>query len=144
MSKKFLTDAIIENKGEFTNYFPYFFFNTKDKFKDYPNILMVRLLTKKFAKLTIYPLKSTKIIKLVLAGFDFQNKMIQNVIKKLKKYNIIHTSGLTSLGKRPYYECYLDLSFSDKDYKDLKIVLDNVKNIFEDIKIVEIGYKLKS
>ena len=144
MPKEFLTDAIIENKAKITNYFPDILFKSKRKFEDYSNILVIRLLTKKFAKFSIYPLKSTKIVKIVLIGFDFQNKMIQDTIKKLKKFNIIHTSGLTSLGKRAYYECYLDLSFSDEDYKYLKSVLDNVKNIFEDIKIVEIGLNLKS
>lgn len=144
MSKEFLTYAIIEKKVKVANYFPNIFLKSKGKFKGYPNILVVRLLTKKFAKLSIYPLKSTKIVKIILSGFDFQNAMIQDTIKKLKNYNIIHTSGLTSLGKRAYYECYLDLSFSDKEYKYLKSVLDNVKNIFEDIKIVEIGLNLKS
>jgi hypothetical protein len=144
MSKEFLTDAIIENKVKIANYFPYILFKTKGKFEEYSNILVIRLLTKKFAKFSIYPLKSTKIVKIILIGFDFQNKMIQHTIKKLKNYNIIHTSGLTSLKKRSYYECYLDISMSDKDYKYLKSDLDNVKNIFEDIKIVEIGLNLKS
>jgi hypothetical protein len=144
MPKEFLTDAVIENKVKIANYFPHILFKTKGKFEDYTNILVIRLLTNKFAKFSIYPLKSSKIVKIVLIGFDFQNKMIQDTIKQLKNYNIIHTSGLTSLGKRSYYECYLDISMSDKDYKYLKSVLDNVKNIFEDIKIVEIGLNLKS
>ena len=144
MPKEFLTDAVIENKVKIANYFPHILFKTKGKFEDYTNILVIRLLTNKFAKFSIYPLKSSKIVKIVLIGFDFQNKMIQDTIKQLKNYNIIHTSGLTSLGKRSYYECYLDISMSDKDYKYIKSDLDNVKNIFEDIKIVEIGLNLKS
>ena len=141
MSKRLLTDAFIKKKEDFLNLFPNLLKNTEGTFKDSSYILIVRLLTKIFAKLTIYPLNRSKILKLIFIGFDFQDIMIEETIKKLKEFNIIHTSGLTSLGDKSYYECYLDLSFIDKDYKDLQSVLDKIKNIFEDIRIEEINLK---
>jgi len=141
MSNKFLTDAIIKKKEDFLSLFPTLFINKKGKFRETSFILIVRLLTKTFAKLTIYPLNKNKILKIIFIGFDIQNKLVEEAIKKLKIFSIIHTSGLTTLGDKSYYECYLDLSLTDEDYKDLKSVLDTIKNIFEDIKIVEIYLK---
>jgi hypothetical protein len=138
MSNKFLTDASIKKREELFTMFQNFFVITKGKFKKYSYLLMIRLLTKTFAKLTIYPLNKDRILKVIFIGFDIQNKMVEETIKELRNFKIIHTSGLTTLGNKSYYECYLDLSFNEEDYKDLKSTLDKIKNIFEDIKIVEI------
>ena len=141
MQEKFLTDAIIKKRQDFLTFIPSNFIDTKGKFRDCSYVLIIRLFTRIFAKLTIYPLYRDKIVKIVFIGFDIQDKFIKESIKELKKFKIIHTSGLTSLGDNSYYECYLDLSINDKDYNDLNSVLDNFKNIFEDIKIVEIFIK---
>ncbi|TFG16481.1 MAG: hypothetical protein EU531_06365 [Promethearchaeota archaeon] len=138
MSDKALTDAVIKKKEEVLAIFQNFFLAFKGKFKDSSYILIVRLLTKTYAKLTIYPLNKDRILKIIFIGFDIKNIKIEETIKELRNFKIIHASGLTTLGNKSYYECYLDLSLGDEDYKDLKRNLDKIKNIFEDIKIVEI------
>jgi hypothetical protein len=141
MSKKFLTDAFIKKREEFLTLFPDLLKNAKVRFKDSSYVLIVRLITKIFAKLTIYPLNKSKILKLIFNGFDIQNTLIEETIKELKDFKIIHASGLTSLGDKSYFECYLDLRLDDEDYKDLKFLLEKNKNKFEDIRIVEINLK---
>jgi hypothetical protein len=136
MPKEYLTDAIIKRNSEALNIFPYASQNSL--FEDFPYILIIRLLSKKFAKLTIYPINRDKILKVIFTGFSIQSKVMEELIKKLKSFGIIHTSGITSIGDKLYYECYLDLSLNDTIYKDLKNVLDKIKKIFDDINIVEI------
>lgn len=138
MPDKFLTDAIIKNKQDFMTSFPNIFIASKGKFKACSYVLIIRLITRIFTKFTIYPLNKNKILKITFIGFNIQDNYVEKSIKELKKYRIIHTSGLISLRDKSYYECYLELSIDDEDYKDLKILLDKIKNIFEDIKIVEI------
>lgn len=141
MSEIFLTDGIIKKKREILAVFPSYPFTLKGKFNEYPYILIVQLITKTFAKLTIYPLNRDRVLKIIFLGFDIQNKTVKGIINQLKNFGIIHTSGITILGKKSYYECYIELCFGDKDYKDLKNVLDKIKNVFEDIKIEEIYIK---
>ena len=141
MSKIFLTDGIIKKKRDILAICPSCPFTLKGKFNSYPFILIVQLLTKTFAKLTIYPLNRDRVLKIILLGFDIQNNNVKGMINRLKNFGIIHTSGITILGKRSYYECYLEICFDDEKYKDLKNVLDKIKNVFEDIKIEEIYIK---
>ncbi|MEJ2293723.1 MAG: hypothetical protein P8Y23_03050 [Candidatus Lokiarchaeota archaeon] len=141
MSEIFLTDGIIKKKRDILAIFPSCPFTLKSKFNIYPYILIVQLLTKTFAKLTIYPLNRDRVLKIIFRGFDIQNKNVEIFINQLKNFGIIHTSGITILGKKFYYECYLEKWFDDEDYKDLKNVLDKIKNVFEDIKIEEIYIK---
>jgi len=138
MPDKTLTDALIKKKDELLVIFQNFFMTVKGKFKDSSYILIIRLLTKTFAKITIYPLNKDKVLKIMFIGFDIQDTKVEETIKELRNFKMIHTSGLTTLGNKSYYECYLDVSLGDEDYKDLKRNLDKIKNIFEDIKIVEI------
>ena len=141
MSEIFLTDGIIKKKGDILSILPNCLFTLRGKFNECPYILIVRLSTKTFAKLTIYPLNRDRVLKINFLGFDIQDKDVKGIIKQLKNFSIIHTSGITILGKKSYYECYLELCIDDEDYIDLKNVLDKIKNVFEDIKIEEIYIK---
>ncbi len=141
MSREILTDAIIKKNVGSTIIFPNLSLSDVKIFQNYPYILIIQLFTKNFAKLTIYPLSRETVLKVIFTGFNIQNKEIEEIIKKLQNFKIIHTSGLTSIDHKRYYECYLDLSLDDLKYKDLKSALDKIKNIFEDIKIVEICLK---
>lgn len=107
--------------------------------KNYPFLLIIQSTTKDHAKLTIYPIFRKKIIKLSLFGQDISDEVINILSQILKKYEIIHSSGLLMKKKQLFYECYLNLSLTDVKSKDLKASLDKIKNIFKEIKIEEIG-----
>ena len=109
--------------------------------KNYPFLLIIQSTTENHIRLTIYPIAREKIIKIILAGQDISDEVIEILSKILKKYEIIHSSGLLKKEKDFLYECYLNLSLSDAKSKDLKTSLDKIKNIFKEIKIEEIGLK---
>ena len=109
--------------------------------KNYPFLLIIQSTTENHIRLTIYPIAKEKIVKIILAGQDISDEIIEILSKILKKYEIIHSSGLLKKEKDFLYECYLNLSLSDAKSKDLKTSLDKIKNIFKEIKIEEIGLK---
>ncbi len=109
--------------------------------KNYPFLLIIQSTSENHIRLTIYPITTEKIIKIILVGQDISDEVIEILSKILKKYEIIHSSGLLKKEKDFLYECYLNLSLSDAKSKDLKTSLDKIKNIFKEIKIEEIGLK---
>ena len=109
--------------------------------KNYPFLLIIQSTTENQIRLTIYPIATEKIIKIILVGQDISDEVIEMLSKILKKYEIIHSSGLLKKEQDFLYECYLNLSLSDAKSKDLKTSLDKIKNIFKEIKIEEIGLK---
>ena len=84
---------------------------------------------------------SEKIIKLSLIGQDISDEMVEILSNILKKYEIIHSSGILKKKRDFFYEGYLNFNLSDAKSKDLKTSLDKIKNIFKGIKIEEIGLK---
>lgn len=114
--------------------------NIKDP-EEYPFLLIVQSTIENSIKLSIYPLKNEKIIKLTFSGFNFSNEIIDEISKILKNYQIVHTSGVLLIEKQLFYECYLNLSLSEIKAKELNTSLEKIKNIFKEIKIEEIGLK---
>jgi len=110
-----------------------------DNLEDSQYLLVIQSNTKEFSKLTIYPLKREKIIKVILKGINIIEENIDIMIDELQNFELIHTSGLTQKDEEIIYECYLNLSSNDYKYKDLKVSLDKIKSIFKEIKIIEIG-----
>ena len=110
----------------------------KDRHK-YGYLLIVKSETTRFAKLTIYPIKKEKVLKVTLTGLKPIDEHIENFSMKLHEYEIIHSSGLVLVKGKIFFECYLNLSLGDEKYKDLKTLLDKNKNKFKDIKIEEIS-----
>jgi hypothetical protein len=139
MSNNSLTDAIIKKIEFLPTIVPEQIIPTNGPFKKSSYFLIVRLVTKSFAKMTIYPLNNNKILKLTFTGFNIQTGIIKETVKKLNAFKIVHTSGLNTLRGKSYYECYLNLSFNHVQYIGLKRALDKIKNKFEDINIVEIS-----
>jgi len=107
----------------------------------YPYLLIIQSTIENSIKLSIYPLKRNKIIKVTFSGFNFSNKNIDNITGILQKFQIIHTSGALVINKQLFYECYLNLSINDIKFVDLKASLDKIKNIFKEVIIEEIGLK---
>ncbi|MCK4370577.1 MAG: hypothetical protein KAW03_05880, partial [Candidatus Lokiarchaeota archaeon] len=92
--------------------------NIKDP-EEYPFLLIVQSTIENSIKLSIYPLKNEKIIKLTFSGFNFSNEIIDEISKILQNYQIVHTSGVLLIEKQLFYECYLNLSLSEIKAKEL-------------------------
>ncbi|MFX1570649.1 MAG: hypothetical protein ACFFCV_20105 [Promethearchaeota archaeon] len=107
----------------------------------YPYLLIIQSTIENSIKLTIYPLKRNKIIKVTFSGFNFSSEIIDNITSILQNFQVIHTSGALVINKQLFYECYLNLSINDIKFVDLKATLDKIKNIFKEVKIEEIGLK---
>ena len=54
---------------------------------------------------------------------------------------MIHSTGVLLIEKNLFYECYLNLSLNETKAKELNVSLNKIKNIFNEIKIEEIGLK---
>ena len=143
MRNNYSTKAYIQKKGEIDDSTVNLDISIPKtiEMQNYPFLLIIQSTTEDHIRLTIYPIAREKIVKLFLAGQDISNEGIEILSKIIKKYEIIHSSGLLKKKKDFLYECYLNLSLSDAKSKDLKTSLDKIKNIFKEIKIEEIGLK---
>ena len=106
---------------------------------NYRNLLIIKSETSRYAKFTVYPTNRERLIKILLTGLTQIDDYIENFSRQLQKYKIIHSSGLVLIDGEIYFECYLDLSLNDEEYKDFKIFLDKNKSKFKDIKIEELS-----
>lgn len=107
--------------------------------EDYPYLLIIQSTIENSIKISIYPLKKDKIIKVTFSSIDFSEEIYELITKILQNFQVIHTSGVLLIGKQLYYECYLNLSFDETKVMNLKNSLDRVKNVFKKINIEEIG-----
>ena len=105
---------------------------------EYPFLLIIQSVIENNIKLTIYPLNVDKISKVSLTGFNLSNEVFVDLSKFLREFQIIHSSGVILIGKRFYYECYLNISETEEKSKNLKASFNKIKNIFEEINIEEI------
>ena len=141
MDKLNVTDAYIQQSEGILN------INLEDslsKFEDlksYDNLLVIQSSIENSVKLSIYPIKKGKVIKLTLYGIKLSKKILKEISKLLQKFQVIHTSGFLKIEKNIYYECYLNLSISDNKNKSLNASLEKIKNIFKEIKIEEVRLK---
>ncbi len=111
-------------------------------FNECPFLLIIQSYLDTCSKVTIYPIKKEKILKVHFSGSDTSDKTVEILTTTVKNFEIIHTSGLIFKKKQLIYECYLNLNFSDEvKYKDLIASLDNLKPIFKEIKLEEIPLK---
>ena len=139
MKKDILTNAVIkENLDPFELNLTQLLSEVKDS-RNSPFLLIIQSNTENYVKLTIYPIKHQRIIKLTLKGVNILYKDIEILSNRLQKYNIIHTTGLVSKSKNVIYECYLDLRKIDTKYSELEKSLEKIKSIFKDIKIEELS-----
>ncbi len=104
-------------------------------------LLIIQSVIENSIKISIYPLKKEKIIKVTFSTFNFSEEMIDIISAILQSYQIIHTSGVLLIENQIYYECYLNLNLSEAKALGLNDSLNKIKNIFKQIKIEEIGLK---
>jgi hypothetical protein len=110
----------------------------KKELENYPFLLIIQSVIENNIKLTIYPLKVGRITKVRLTGLNPSSEIFGDLSKFLREFQIIHSSGVIMIGKRFYYECYLNLSKIEEKSKNLKASLNKIKNMFEEIKLEEI------
>ncbi|HUW90682.1 MAG TPA: hypothetical protein VMV43_09180 [Candidatus Nanopelagicaceae bacterium] len=110
-----------------------------DNIENYEYILIIRSETSRYSKITIYPIKKQKIIKLTLWGLKKIDEFTEAFSKRLQEYGIIHSTGLVMIEGLLFFECYLNLSLNEEKYKDLIFFLDKNKKNIKDIQIMEIS-----
>ena len=114
-----------------------------DNIEKYNYLLIIRSETNRYMRITLYPIKKQKIIKLTLCGLKEIDEDIEEFSRRLQKYGIIYSTGLVMIEGFFYLECYLHISLIEEKYKDLKNYLDKNKNKsnIKDIQIIEITLK---
>ncbi|MBY9021509.1 MAG: hypothetical protein KGD67_10640 [Candidatus Lokiarchaeota archaeon] len=114
-----------------------------DNIEKYNYLLIIRSETNRYTRITLYPIKKQKIIKLTLCGLKEIDEDIEEFSRRLQKYGIIYSTGLVMIEGFFYLECYLHISLIEEKYKDLKNYLDKNKNKsnIKDIQIIEITLK---
>lgn len=136
-----ITDAHIQQLEDFLNTNLRISLSKFKNLKEYDNLLIIQSSIENSIKLSIYPIKKEKVIKISLYGLKLSKKILKEISKILQKFQVIHTSGFLKIKKHIYYECYLNLSISDSKNKSLKNSLDKIKNTFKEIKIEEVGVR---
>lgn len=105
----------------------------------HPYLLIIKSLTEKYIRITVYPVEKKNLVKLLIFSKQKDEKQFPKILELLKNYEIIHTSGLIILENQIYYECYLNMDWETKKYKELKTSLKQMKKIlklkFEKIKL---------
>ena len=110
-----------------------------DNIDNYNYLVIIRSETNRYTKITIYPIKKQKIIKLTLRGLKKNEEYIKIFSKRLQEYGIIHSTGLVMIERLLFLECYLNLSLNEEKYKELNFFLDKNKKNIKDIQIMEIS-----
>ncbi len=139
MENSNITNAFIQQINEFTYACLKIPIVSFKNLYDCGYLLIVQSSIENSIKLAIYPINKEKIIKVSLCSLKLSNKIIKEISKLLQKFQVIHTSGFLKIERQLLYECYLNLSLSEKRSKDLKTSLEKIKNIFKKVEIEEIG-----
>lgn len=138
LNKLYITSASIKKVDDLSIFEINFHPNTLDISTRNEYCLVIKLETKKFIRITIYPIFKNKILKLSFKGYNLERNDIDIFSQEIKKFDIIHSTGLVAIKQILVFECYLNLNFEEEEYQYLKTLLDKNKNKFEDIKLEEI------
>jgi len=106
-----------------------------------PFLLIVQSIIANSIKISIYPLKREKVIKVTFSTLNFSGEIFDIISNIFQNYEIIHTSGVLIIKNQLYYECYLNLNLDEAKAMGLNFALNKIKNKFKQIKIEEIGLK---
>ncbi|WP_457556772.1 hypothetical protein [Candidatus Harpocratesius sp.] len=113
----------------------------KEKIAETPFYLFIYIPSDEILKISVFPIKSSKIKKILIRLNEFSPELVKGISDIMKKFNLgsgtIHTTGLCFESINCYYETYVSV-------EDLPISLENLKNEFlrvprvEEVKIIEI------
>ncbi|MHA1913545.1 MAG: hypothetical protein ACW986_02285 [Promethearchaeota archaeon] len=139
MDNSKITNAFIQRFDGLANVYLQLSLDQIKNLNDCKYLLVIQSIIEKSIKLTVYPVNKNKIIKVSLFGLKLSKKTLKEISKILQKYEVIHSSGILKIKSSLVYECYLNLSLTEKKSEDLNVSLDKIKNIFKQVKIEEIG-----
>jgi hypothetical protein len=139
MDNSKITTAFIQRFDGLTNLNLQLSLDQIKSLNDCKYLLVIQSIIEKSIKLTLYPVNKSKIIKVSLFGLKLSKKTLKEISKILQKYEVIHSSGLLKIKNSLMYECYLNLSLTEKQSEDLNSSLEKINNIFKKVKIEEIG-----
>ncbi len=99
--------------------------STLQSLKNKSSILIIRTISKKFIKYMVYPVQNDTVIKITTYGINFSSENTLKIFEILKKFNIIHTSGVSLKKDEIIQEIYLnpkeiDQSILEKEIKDIE------------------------
>lgn len=141
-NKCHLTEASIQINKDLSQVILNVSLSKLKKLNEYPYLLIIQSTTEHFARLMLYPINKDKILKISIWGINVQDKIFDHLSKALQDYDVIHSSGFcVDKQKRLLFECYLNLNLSDKKSESLKLLLNKVRNKFNEIIIDEIELK---
>ncbi|MHA2397417.1 MAG: hypothetical protein ACXADU_00830 [Promethearchaeota archaeon] len=139
MDNSKITTAFIQRFDGLTNLNLQLSLDQIKSLNDCKYLLVIQSIIEKSIKLTVYPVNKSKIIKVSLFGLKLSKKTLKTISKILQKYEVIHSSGILKIKNSLTYECYLNLSLTEKQSEDLNSSLNKIKNIFKQVKIEEVG-----
>ena len=116
-------------------------FSEVQKFHPFTYLLIIKSLTKKSIRITLYPLDTRDVIKLTINTPNEHENMFLKVSEFLKKYEIIHTSGLIEIDKNLLFECYLKGNLKTPQINKLEFFVDSIKSPSTLLDIEKIKFK---
>jgi hypothetical protein len=141
--EKSLTEAFIKSKEESDRL--KLIIPTKEilRFQNYSHFLIIQSFTRKYSKITIYPINNKKVTKIQISGKNINQKKMNNILNIIKNFDIIHTSGLLARGKKMFYEVYINHTLQDLTNPIKSNITTSFKRIrlIKEIRIKEIKLK---
>lgn len=138
--EKSLTEAFIKSKEEKEGLKLSIPTEKIDKFQNSSHFLIIQSFTHKYSKITIYPINNKKITKIQLSGKNISKTKLNKILDIIKKFDIIHTSGLLARGKEMCYEVYINHTIQDLTNPIKSSITTSFKRIrlIKEIRIKEI------
>ena len=113
------------------------------KFQSFNYLLIIKSLTNKSIRITIYPLENRDVLKLAIKAPNDHEKMFLKISEFLKNYEIIHASGLIEINKNLLLECYIKGRLNSQELNHLDVFLNNIKTSNTFLNIEKIKFKRK-
>lgn len=111
------------------------------KFQEFKYILIIKSLTDKCIRITLYPLENRNVIKLKIKDSSLNDGIFYELSEFLKYYDVIHTSGLLELEKEFLFECYCKLDLDSPKLNELENFINNIKKSSTFFNIEKIKFK---
>lgn len=111
------------------------------RFQSFNYLLIIKSLTKKSIRITLYPLENRDVLKLTIKAPNDHENMFLKVSEFLKLYEIIHAPGLIEINSNFLLECYIKGRFNTQELNHLYVFLENIKTPNTFLNIEKIKFK---
>ncbi len=116
--------------------------NSKLKSEKY--LLIIHSFTKTYLKISIYPIKQQKILKLKLTVNALSKDYGKQILRFLRSFEIIHSTGIVNKNGKYFIECYINMDLQELKrikFEELSTSGRDIKNLIETVDIEEITLK---